>query len=184
MVKLKEIVDRIGAIAPTISSGPLSGALHAPEISAQPTECFANAQRKAQEAGGGVLYGWMFQYRVVAVMTSPGYLIAVNHAVWHAPDKKLVDATPFHSDPKHRPIVVNGNAVLFLIDNSAVPLTSGQDGLALPSWFFPLIEDKAMIAHVAKLTADELDGWEKQVAGNEALRGSQRASALLLSRRK
>ncbi len=183
MVKLKEIVDRIGTIAPTISSGPLSGALHAPEISASPTECFSNAQRKAQRAGGGVLYGWMFHYRVVAVMTTPGYLIAVNHAVWHAPDKRLIDTTPFHSDPKHRPIVVNGNAVLFLIDNSAPPLTSGQGGLALPSWFF-LTDDKAMTAHVAKLTADELDGWEKQVAGNEALSGSQRASTLLLSRRK
>jgi hypothetical protein len=30
-----------------------------------------------------------------------GYLIAVNHAVWHAPDKKLTDVTPFDSDPKH-----------------------------------------------------------------------------------
>jgi hypothetical protein len=184
MVTRKEVVGGIRAIAPTVSRDPLSGAVHAPEASATQTQCFANVQRKVQQDGGSALCGWMFNYREVAAIPGPGYLIAVNHAVWLAPDKRLVDVTPFHSDPKHHPIVVNGNAVLFLIDESAAPLMGGHDGLALPSWFFPLTGDKAMAAHVAKLTADELNGWEKLVAGNAAFRGSQWATALLLSRRK
>ena len=44
--------------------------------------------------------------------------------------------------------------------------------------------DKAMEAHVANVTKDELDGWEKQVAGSGAFKGSRRAAALLQSRRK
>ena len=136
MVTLKEIVDGIRAVAPRISSGQLSGALHAPEPSASPTQCFSNAQGKAQQDGGDVLYGWMFNYREVVSRPGPGYLIAVNHAVWHAPDKKLVDVTPFHCDPKHHPIVVNGNAVLFLIDNSAAPLVGGSTASRSPHGSF------------------------------------------------
>jgi hypothetical protein len=124
-VQLREIIERIRAFAPRISSGTVSGARFAPEASAWPTECFANAERKAQQAGGSALHCWMFHYREVAAMPGPGYLIAVNHAVWCAPDKKLVDVTPFHSDPKHHPIVLNRNAVLYLTDSNATPLTNG-----------------------------------------------------------
>lgn len=183
MVTLKEIVDGIQVIAPKISSWRLCGAVYAPEPTAVQTQCFANAQRKAQQDGGSVLCGWMFNYRDVVSIPGPGYLIAVNHAVWLAPDTRLVDVTPFHSDPQHHPIDINGNVVLFLIDNQAAPLVSGQTGLPLPSWFFPLTNDKAMAAHVAKLETTELDDWEKQVAGSPALKGSQRAAALLSARR-
>jgi hypothetical protein len=183
MTTLKEAIDRIQAIAPRISSEPLAGARHAPEASASPTQCFSNAQRMAQQAGGGVLYGWMFQFREVAALPGRGYLLAVNHAVWHAPDKKLIDVTPFHSDPRHHPIVVNGDAVLFLIDSTATPLRNEHVGLALPSWFFPLRDDEAVAAHVAKLASKELVEWEKRVAETEGLKGSQRAGDLLRSRR-
>jgi hypothetical protein len=155
MAKLKEAVDRIQAIASRISSEPLAGARHAPEPSASPTQCFSNAQRKAQQAGGGVLFGWMFQARELAALPGRACLLAVNHAVWHAPDKKLIDVTPFHSDPQHHPIVVNGDAVLFLIDSSATPLRNEHVGLPLPSWFFPLT-DEAVAAHVAELASKEL----------------------------
>lgn len=154
-----------------------------PDASASPTQCFSNAQRKAQQAGGGVLYGWMFNYREVEALPGPGYLIGVNHAVWHAPDNKLIDVTPFHSDPKHHPIVVNGSAVLFLIDSTATPLRNEHVGLALPSWFFPLTDDEAMEAHVAELAFKELEDWEKLVAETAALKGTQRAADLLRSRR-
>jgi hypothetical protein len=184
MVTPAELFACIKAFAPRISSEPLSGAAHAPDASAQPTQCFANAQRKAQTDGGQVLCGWMFNYREVASLPGPGYVIAVNHAVWLAPDKRLIDVTPFHGDPKHHPIVVNGNAVLFLVDTSASPLSSGHNGLPLPSWFFAITADKAMAAHVTKLTEDELDYWEKQVASDKALAASQRVADLLQSRRK
>ncbi len=183
MVKIKEVFDRIRAIAPRISNEPLAGARHEPDTSALPTQCFSNAQRKAQQAGGGVLFGWMFNYREVVALPGPGYLIGVNHAVWRAPDNKLIDVTPFHSDPKHHPIVVNGNAVLFLIDSTATPLRNEHVGLALPSWFFPLTHDEAMAAHVAELESKELEEWEKQVARTEGLKGSQRAADLIRSRR-
>ena len=127
--------------------------------------------------------GWMFQYREVTALPGPGYLIAVNHAVWRAPDKKLIDVTPFHSDPKHNPIVVNGDAVLFLIDSNATPLTNEHVGLALPSWFFPLTDDEAMAEHVAKLASKELDEWERQVAETEGIKDSRRAADLLRLRR-
>jgi hypothetical protein len=184
MVQFKEIIERIRAFAPRISNGTLSGAVSAPEASASPTECFANVERKVQQASGSALYGWMFHYREVAATPGPGYLIAVNHAVWCAPDKKLVDVTPFHSDPKHHPIVVHEKAVLFLIDSNAAPLTDGQVGLPLPSWFFPLTDNEAMVAYVAGLQSRELEDWEKRVADADALKVSERAADLLRSRRR
>jgi hypothetical protein len=54
-----------------------------------------------QQSGGGVLYGWMFHYRETAALAGQGYVLAVNHAVWHAPDKKLIDVTPFDHHPHH-----------------------------------------------------------------------------------
>lgn len=102
MSKLKEIVARIQLIAPKISGEPLAGARYSPEASASATQCFSNAQRKAQQSGGGVLYGWMFQYREPTALPGQGYVLAVNHAVWHAPDKKLIDVTPFHDNPHLR----------------------------------------------------------------------------------
>jgi hypothetical protein len=183
MATLKELIDRIQAIAPGISREALASARYAPDASASPTQCFSNAQRKAYEAGGAVLYGWMFHYHELAGFHGRGYLIAVNHAVWLAPDKKLIDVTPFHSDPKHHPLVVNGDAVVFLIDNSATPLSNERVGLPLPSWFFPMTTDEAVAERVAELTSKELADWEKRAAETEGFKGSQRAADLIRSRR-
>ena len=128
MIELTEILCRIQTIAPFISSDPLSGARHLPKSSAAPTECFSNASRKARQNGGSELYGWMFHVRGLATSRGRHYLIAVNHAVWHAPDKSLIDVTPFHSDPKHRPIVVNGDVVVFLVDRRSAPLKRSTSG--------------------------------------------------------
>jgi hypothetical protein len=183
MSKLREVVARIQLIAPGISSGPLAGARYSPEAAASPTQCFSNAQGKAQESGGGVLYGWMFHHREATALPGQGYVLAVNHAVWHAPDKKLIDVTPFHDNPHHHPIVVNGDAVLFLIDSTAEPLRSDHAGLALPSWLFPLTDGEAIAAYVAELTSKELSEWEAQVADIEGIKNSQRATELLRARR-
>ena len=55
----------------------------------------------------------------------PGYLIAIHHAVWRAPNGHLFDVTPFHPDPRHHPIAVRGGT-LFLLDDLARPVTSGR----------------------------------------------------------
>jgi hypothetical protein len=136
-----------------------------------------------QQSGGGVLYGWMFHYRETAALAGQGYVLAVNHAVWHAPDKKLIDVTPFDHHPHHRPVVVNSDAVLFLIDSNASPLRSDDAGLALPSWFFPLTDSEAIAAYVAELTAKELAEWEAQIANADGLKNSERATDLLRARR-
>jgi hypothetical protein len=162
MPSLKEIVQRILAIAPTISSGQLARARHAPEQSAKWNECFSNADCKVQQNGGSVVYGWTFQARALPPLPD-GWLIAVNHAVWLAPRNELIDVTPFHPDPNEHPIVFDG-AVVFLVDGSAKPLRTDKDGVPLPSWYFPLTDDKAAASHVAKLNANELAEWKRQVA--------------------
>jgi hypothetical protein len=183
MATLRAVVDRIQVIAPKISTEPLSGARYSPEPAASPTQCFSNAQRKAQQSGGGALYGWMFHYREATALPGQGYILAVNHAVWHALDKTLIDVTPFHENPHHRPIVVNGDAVLFLIDGNAAPLKSDHAGLALPSWFFPLTDGEAIAAYVAGLASKELAEWEAQVADTDGLKTTHRAIDLLRARR-
>jgi hypothetical protein len=179
----EEAIDRIRTIAPRISHEPLVGARYAPDASASPTHCFSNAQHKAQQARGTVLYGWMFQARELTALPGRGCILAVNHAVWLAPHKKPIDVTPFHSDPKHHPLVVNGDSVLFLVDRAATPLSNEHIGLPLPSWFFPLSDDARVTEHVTGLASKELVEWEKRVAETEGLRGSQRAVDLLRSRR-
>jgi hypothetical protein len=179
----EEAIDRIQVIAPRISREPLAGAHHKPDASASPNQCFSNAERKAQQSGGWVLYGWMFRAGGLAALPGRGCLIAVNHAVWLTPDKTFIDVSPFHSDPKHHPIVLNGDIVVFLIDSSATPLRNDNAGLALPSWFFPLTEDEAVAEHVTELASKELVEWEKRVAEIEGLRASRRAADLLRSRR-
>jgi hypothetical protein len=126
MATLREIVDRIQVIAPKISSEPLSGARYSPEPAASATQCFSNAQRKAQQSGGGALYGWMFHYREATALAGQAYILAVNHAVWHAPDKKLIDVTPFHDNPHHRPVVVNGPVTTKVCEMAKYEISCGD----------------------------------------------------------
>ncbi len=119
--------------------------------------CFENAQRQAHVHGGRALYGWMFHYRIVTDIPGPGYLIAVHHAVWHAPpDGRIVDVTPFHADIKHQPITQNGD-VLFLVDMNALPRSVGSAVVARPSKFYAVGSDKLLIAHVQRLQTEEDD---------------------------
>src|ERR1700722_6454186 len=108
-------------IAAMISAPPIIGlASHKPEDWATPTQCFTNVDEKIRRSGGSHKVGWAFLRRVVADIPEPGYVIAFHHAVWHAPDGTLIDVTPFHHDPKHRPYGVDGS-VLFLVDAKAQP---------------------------------------------------------------
>ena len=144
----------IEEFAATISKQPLGLVRYLPEVWGQPTRCFANVWRKVQQDGGGARFGWMFHYRVVADMPGPGYLIAVHHAVWHAPAGYLIDVTPFHPDPKHHPLSPGGG-VLFLVDDSATPVMGKRFVSPRPSRFYPLSDDKRLIAHVEQLARKE-----------------------------
>ena len=145
---------RIEEFTATISKQPLGLAYYLPEDWGQPTRCFENVWSKVQQDGGRARFGWIFHYRVVANIPGLGYLIAVHHAVWHAPEGYLIDVTPFHSEPKHHPIV-SGRDVLFLVDDTAIPITKEKIVAPRLSRFYPLSNDERLIVHVQKLTHNE-----------------------------
>lgn len=149
-----DIQPHLTSFARTISQEPLGLALYRPPPWAAATFCFQNTKRQAEGHNGRALFGWMFHHRVVADIPGPGYLIAVHHAVWHAPNGGLVDVTPFHDDPKHRPISPGGD-VLFLVDTKATPITDGFLIWPLPSRFQPLGIHEPLIAHVRHLQEEE-----------------------------
>jgi len=115
---------------------------------------------KVKRCGGRERFGWMFHYRVVPEIDGLGYLIAVHHAVWHAPDGCLIDVTPFHADEKHHPITAAGD-VLFLVDDQAEPLFIHNQLAPLPSKFHALCADARLIAHVEKLRIDEQSACQR-----------------------
>src|SRR5262249_879898 len=51
------------------------------------------------------------------VIPEAAYLFLTHHAVWHAPDGRLVNVTPY-PDPKHHPLPGPGSDILFLVDDS------------------------------------------------------------------
>ncbi len=149
-----DVRPHLKLFALTISKYPLGLAYYRPESWAQPMRCFDNATRQTKQHGGRALFGWMFHYRVVADIAGPGYIIAVHHAVWHAPTGQLVDVTPFHANPKHWPITQGGD-VLFLIDTEARPITVGTILGPRPSRFYALDPGERLAAHVRNLQEEE-----------------------------
>ena len=125
----------IHRFARTISDQPLGLAKYAPEPWADIRLCFENARRKAEQSGGEALFGWMFQQKLVRAIPGPGYLIAIHHAVWRAPNGYLFDVTPRHPDPQHHPLAVLGDT-LFLVDDLAPPVRNGRVIGPRPTKFF------------------------------------------------
>lgn len=144
----------IRTFAATISRQQLGLALHRPLELGNALQCFGNATRSVELEGSKVRFGWVFQHRLVQSIPGPGYLIAVHHAVWHAPNGQLVDVTPFAEDPKQHPLGSGGD-VLFLVDDRALPVATDYLIAPLPSRFFPLTADEELVAYVASLFADE-----------------------------
>lgn len=170
MMTLQEIVVHVVTFAAEFSSAPVCQAFHRPESDAEIMQCFENVRRKVARDGGNGLLGWMFHYRQVADIPGPGYLLATHHAVWHAPNRSLIDVTPFHPDEKHRPITAAGN-VIFAIDESAVPKTVSVQGapvpLGLPSRFYALDGDPRLSRHLAKLRSEEQDNCDRDFKNAE-----------------
>jgi hypothetical protein len=144
----------IERFARTISGQSLGLAKYAPEPWADIRLCFENARRKAEQSGGESRFGWMFQHKLVEAIAGPGYLIAIHHAVWRAPTGYLFDVTPLHPDPQNHPLAVRGDT-LFLVDDLAQPVRSGQAIGPRPTKFFALDDDARLVTHVGRLREEE-----------------------------
>jgi hypothetical protein len=154
MITEDELRTHINVFAATISQQPLGLAHYRPEGWGQPTRCFENARRKVHECGGRVQLGWMFHHRFVADLIDSDYLIAVHHAVWHAPTGHLIDVTPFHAELRHRPLSPGGD-VLFLVDDKAQPVTTNRLIAPLPSRFSSVHDNEPLLRHIRNLTHEE-----------------------------
>jgi hypothetical protein len=153
--KLTKLVKaRIDAIAPTISAQPLGLAYHRPESWADSSRCFENVSRKVAQDGGRTQFGWTFHLRFAEQIPDVAYLFLTHHAVWHAPDGGLVNVTPY-PDPKHHPLPSPGSDILFLVDDKAEPVRSGNIIAPLPLRFFALYGDERLTAYVERLNAEE-----------------------------
>jgi hypothetical protein len=144
----------IEKFARTVSKQPLGLAKFAPEPWGNIRLCFENARRKASESGGHPRYGWMFQHKRVTAIPGPGYLSAIHHAVWQAPDGHLYDVTPLHPDTAHHPLAAEADT-LFLVDDEAQPIQRGRILGPRPTKFFALDERVNMLVHVQQLQARE-----------------------------
>lgn len=154
----------LASFASQISAERLGLVNHSPESGMLPTCCFANVELKIRRSGGRARFGWMFNYRVVADIPEPGYLIAIHHAVWNAPDGSLIDVTPFLTDAKHHPIAYGGS-VLFLLDFAADPVRVAGQSAPLPSRFHAITSDARILDHVRQLAGAEDDACRRLYAG-------------------
>jgi hypothetical protein len=159
MVDEERLKEAIAEIAPRISAGPLGLALHRPEQMARSNRSFRNVADKVIYDGGAAIHGWVLHYRAGGDIPGEGYLLAEHHAVWHSPDGRLVDVTPY---PKAalRPISP-GEDTLFLVDAGALPEKRGKHFIPLPSRAFALSEDEALVAYVAVLNRQAEEEWRK-----------------------
>ena len=69
----------------------------------KPQQCFINVLHRVRENGGSCLYGWV-------IWQSPYFIEAEHHAVWKAPDGRVLDITPRVDGEK---------SVLFVPDKTA-----------------------------------------------------------------
>jgi hypothetical protein len=160
----KLVKARIDAIAPTISDQPRGLAYHRPESRADASRCFENVSRKVAQDGGRTLFGWTFHLRFAEDIPDAAYLFLTHHAVWHAPDGRLVNVTPY-PDPKHHPLPGSGSDILFLVDDKAVPVRNGNIIAPLPLRFFTLYGDERLTAYVERLNAEEQEKYRQIYAG-------------------
>jgi hypothetical protein len=163
----------IQRIAQQISRNLFGFIHHEPEPWARPACCFENVLRKVEISGGQGVSGWTFHYR-----SNPefgGYVFVTHHGVWGAPDRRLIDVTPFHDEQAHHPFALNGE-VLFLVDETAKPVELASDNAAaiapLPSRFFALGNGLEIMRYVQKLNDHEQRKCE-QIYANVKLRLGQ-----------
>jgi hypothetical protein len=164
--------EDINAFAQELGGDRLGLVEHQPEPDMLPTHCFTNVQRKVQRDGGRERHGWIFQIKRVVALPGREYLVAIHHAVWHNPDGRLIDVTPFHDDPMHHP-VTEGGSVVFLLSTAATPLLVRTAMVPLPSKFFAIGDDVELSAHVRELRRAEYRKMQEiRIAAANASAGS------------
>ncbi len=152
-----DIRNKIEEFATQICKKPFLGLVfHVPEIWARPNLCYLNVMEKVNKSGGKEVYGWTFNFRKSNV---GHYLFATHHCIWGSPDGNPIDITPFNEEPKHHPITQDGS-VLFLIDDTAMPLIKGDVIAPLPLRFFAIEDNQEIKEYVAKLNSDESDKYK------------------------
>lgn len=152
--------EDINRAARSISDGPVGLAYHRPQAWAQPHTCYGNVLEMMRREGGVGQSGWMFLIRMRAGVGY--YIIATPHAVWRPPhDNILVDVTP-HPDPKHAPVMQNGD-VVFLVDNNANMVEVTDDvALSPPLRLFAVGDSPALVEYVAGKNEKYADEFERE----------------------
>lgn len=156
----------LDTVARSIGDGPIGLAHHEPEEKAQAHRCFENVADKVARDGGKGMFGWTFHSRIVESIPGPGYLFVTHHAVWHAPDGRLVDVTPY-PDAKHQPLGPEGS-IIFLVDPASQPVRTGNQVAPLPLRFFARDADPRLVAYVNELNRNEGDACREIYASGQA----------------
>ncbi|MBP6103539.1 MAG: hypothetical protein KA508_00490 [Gammaproteobacteria bacterium] len=158
MPSLNELHIKKFASKVTHNSEPnLVPVFYHPEKWASHGMCFENVSLKVQSSGGEVIFGWTFHYCNV------GHLEAVHHAVWKAPDHRLVDITPF-GDSMRPMLMYQENYIRFLVNNDSKPMEPKPGlPLALLSKFYPLNDDKGSLELIRQLELKEEQECEKNI---------------------
>jgi hypothetical protein len=154
---------RIDATAPTISTQRLGLVYHRPESWADAARCYENVSTKVAQNGGRMQFGWTFHHRFAADIPDAAYLFLTHHAVWCAPDGSLVNVTPY-PEPQHHPFPGPGADFVFLMDDKARPVRSGNVIVPLPLQFFALYGDERLTAYVERLNAEEQERFRLMYA--------------------
>jgi hypothetical protein len=158
------IETAINSVALITSRQSLGLVHHRPERWAQPAGCIENVARKVTMDGGRAQYGWTFHHRFVETIPGPGYLFLTHHAVWQAPTGEQVNVTPYPV-LRHFPLPRPGAHILFLVDDSAMPIVTEQLIAPLALRFFAITQEAAIVAHVNRLNETERKNHEEICAG-------------------
>lgn len=146
------LFNAIETFSKSISKEPFGLVYYRPDKESIVTDCISNVSNFVKRYGGSVIYGWYFGHRVSEKYGD--YLIATYHAVWRAPNGKLIDITPFHENLKHQPLTSQGS-VLFQVDTKAQPIKHGRLIIPRPLKFYPILKSEELKEYIKTLEEQE-----------------------------
>jgi hypothetical protein len=158
MITEEELNFAIEEFATKIRNQQLGLVYYKPDSDSLPTMCIENVKHYVKKNGGTEKYGWTFHHRYSSEFGD--YLFATHHSVWYAPNGNLIDITPFHSDPKHHPMTIEGS-VLFLLDDSALPIKRGKYLIPRPLKYHAIEKSKELLEYMETLRAKEAKHYKE-----------------------